>query len=144
MPFTTASEALVAYAAQRSILDAPAGRPGCARPLPRVAPLSAGLRLWRGFSGNSSSDCILVGRFGEPEAAEAFLAQLWPGYQPGRRASQSWLELFGAQGLALRECYLPDNMVTLGRSLLLHTDSSLSDDFVPLRALKGALRQREG
>lgn len=135
VPFTTVADALVAYATQRPILDAAAGRPGCARPLPRAASLSAGLRLWRGFSGNNSSDCILVGRFGQPEAAEAFLAQLLPGYQPGRRTPQSWLELFSAQGLAASECYPPDNMVTLGRSLLLHTDSSLTDDFVPLRAL---------
>lgn len=135
VPFTTVADALVAYAAARPSLDAPAGRPGCARPLPRAAPLSDGLRLWRGFAGNNSSDCVLVGRFGEPTAAEAFLAQLLPGYRPGQRTPQSWLDLFSAQGLAVGECYPPDNMVTLGRSLLLHTDSSLTDDFVPLRAL---------
>ena len=135
VPFTTVDDALVAYAAQRPQLDAPTARPGCARPLPRAAPLSDGLRLWRGFSGNNSSDCVLVGRFAESEAAEAFLAQLLPGYQPGKRTPQSWLDLFKAQGLAAGECVPPDNMVTLGRSILLHTDSSLTDDFVPLRAL---------
>ncbi len=135
VPFTTVADALSAYTAQRSRLDAPAGRPGCARPLPRAAPLTDGLRLWRGFSGNNSSDCVLVGRFGEPEAAAAFLSQLLPGYQPGKRTPQSWLDLFTAHGLAAGECFPPDNMVTLGRSILLHTDSSLTDDFVPLRAL---------
>lgn len=135
VPDTSVAEALSVYAAQPPELAAPAGRPGCARPLLGAAPVADGLRLWRGFSGNNSSDCVLVGRFGEPEAAEAFLTQLLPGYRPGQRTPQSWLDLFRVQGLEAGECYPPDNMVTLGRALLLPTDSSLTDEFVPLRAL---------
>ena len=98
------------------------------RPLPRAAPLTDGLRLWQGFSGNNSSDCVLVGRFGEPEAAEAFLSQLLPGYQPGERTPQSWLDLFKAHGLTAGECFPPDNMATLGRALLLRPRVLLIDD----------------
>lgn len=134
IPFGSVAEALAIYRAGHRGLEAPAGRRGCARPTPSAAPLADGVRVWRGFGGNNSGDCVLVGRFQDAARAEAFLAELMPGFEAGRAFSQAWIDLLRAEGIT-SEGYSPDTMATLGQVVMLHTDTTLADDFVPLRAL---------
>lgn len=134
IPFGSAAEALAIYRAGGRGLEAPAGRRGCARPTPARAPLADGVRVWRGFGGNNSGDCVLVGRFEDAARAAAFMAELVPGFQAGRPFSQAWIDLLRGEGIT-SEGYSPDTMATLGQVVMLHTDSTLADDFVPLRAL---------
>jgi hypothetical protein len=132
----TADDVLRVWRERRAHLLGPAPHSGCARPKRPSAPLADGLRVWQSFSANNSGDCVLVGRFDEVGEAEAYLAELLPGFAPGAPFSDEWKALLGAAGISVQDDELaPDEMGVLGRNVMLHTDSALDDDFPSLRAL---------
>ncbi|MEZ4449055.1 MAG: radical SAM protein [Nannocystaceae bacterium] len=133
--FTTVDEALAIYRRSQDRLAEPAGRRGCARPGPRPPALADGIRVWRGFGGNNSGDALLVGRFDDRAGADAFMAALLPGYAPGRPLPPAWTALLEAAGIDPSRGHSPDTMASVGAAVMMHTDSTLADDFVPLRAL---------
>ncbi|MCB9569525.1 MAG: radical SAM protein [Myxococcales bacterium] len=135
IPFTSVDEALAIYRAAQERLASPAGRPGCARPGAAAPPLADGIRIWRGFGGNNSGDCVLVGRFAEGARAAAFMAELTPSFASGQPLPAAWRALLGAEGIDPEGGYSPDTIAALGPVVMMHTDMTLADDFVPLRAL---------
>lgn len=142
IPFTSVDEALSIYRASQARLAGPAGRPGCARPGPPIAALADGVRIWRGFGGNNSGDCVLVGRFDDDARAAAFMAELLPGFAAGQPISPAWRALLSAEGIDPSAGYSPDTMTSLGPVVMMHSDMALHDDFVPLRALLWRRRGR--
>jgi len=72
----TAADVLAQWSAGQDWLSAPAGRAGCARPGVTAPAVSPGLRVWQGYSGNFSGDCVLVGRFASAEAAKGVAGAL--------------------------------------------------------------------
>lgn len=65
----TADDVIAQWSAGRAWLSQPAGRIGCARPDIAQPTVETGIRVWQGYSGNFSGDCVLVGRFASPEEA---------------------------------------------------------------------------
>ncbi|MBK8257723.1 MAG: radical SAM protein [Polyangiaceae bacterium] len=158
VPVYTADDVLNVWKRERERLLGPAKLPGCARgprghlPMDRgpargAKHLSPGLRVWRGYSGNNSGDCVLVGRFEEVEEADRYLADLLPGWLPGEPFSDAWKERLAHEGIVLdaatRETdegetdseISPQSIAKVGRAVLLHTDMTLEDDFPSLREL---------
>lgn len=132
----------------RRSLDAPSPRVGCHRS--SVPTQNDGIRIWQGFSGNNSGECILVARFDEVAGAERMLADVMPGFEPGRPYSAPWRELFASEGVVgphAANGHMPDELLTVGRTFIARTDTALSDDFPELRALawkRGAAVQAGG
>ncbi|MCC6996923.1 MAG: radical SAM protein [Deltaproteobacteria bacterium] len=136
LPITSADDVLAAWQARRPELLGPAGARGCARPAAPRATLPDGVRIWRGFSGNNSGDCVLVGRFADGDAAQRYLDELLPGFVPGDKYPQPWLDLLAREGIEVAKfSHAPDVMAAVGRSILMHTDMALEDDFAELRTL---------
>ena len=136
----SASDVLRAWREQRERLRAPSPLAGCARARGQTATrLSDGVRVWRGFSGNNSGDCVLVGRFAEVSDAREFIAALLPGFRPGVPFSDEWLALLAEAGIEVSPTpdtpYAPDAIAVSGRTVLLHTDEAADDDFPQLRTL---------
>lgn len=82
LPGATADEIMTAWRLQQPMLTAPAARRGCARALPVASGLAAAppIAIWQSYSGNNSGECVLVATFRELEDAEAYLAELLPGW----------------------------------------------------------------
>lgn len=137
IPVASAEDVLAAWTGRRELLSAPSPLQGCARAgSPRGEALSDGVRLWRGFSGNNSGDCVLVGRFETPEEASAYVEALLPGWKSQCQFSEDWRQLLAAEGIQAGEGeWTPEVMAFAGRTVMLHTDMTLSDDFPSLRAL---------
>lgn len=136
VPVRSADDVLAAWSAERARLLGPAPLPGCARPARRRAELSDGIRIWQGFSGNNSGDCVLVGRFEEIDDARRYIEDLLPGWTPGERYGKEWQSLLEREGI--RPCdgeFAPDSIARVGRSVMLHTDMAAEDDFPSLRTL---------
>lgn len=138
VPVRSAADVLAAWHQQRTFLSAPSTRAGCARNEPRtpkrVDPTP--LRVWQAFSGNNSGECILVATFSTPEAATAVLAELLPGYVPGADYTEPWRALFERERVASKGVGVaPEELMSVGRTLLARTDSAIYDDFPELRAL---------
>lgn len=135
-PVQTPDDVLRVWRAQRASLHTAASRKGCARPGQQAAAVSDGVRIWRGFSGNNSGDCVLVGRFARVEDARRYIADLLAGFEPGERFSAAWKDLLHSEGIALDgdECS-PDVVAAAGTAVMLHTYSAVEDDFPALRAL---------
>lgn len=96
---------------------------GCARPLSGTAEKFTGVRAWQAFSSNNSGDCVLVGQFEEVESAKKFLERL-----------EEMITTPLAEG-ENPTWYDPEHIVASGRTISLHTESAVDDDFTPLRAL---------
>jgi hypothetical protein len=100
LPITSAEDVLTAWTSRRDVLSAPSPLQGCARAgTPRMEALPDGVRVWRGFSGNNSGDCVLVGRFETPEEASAYIDALLPGWHMNSAFSDAWKELLAAEGI---------------------------------------------
>ncbi|MGK4008313.1 radical SAM protein [Sorangium sp. So ce1036] len=136
VPVRSADDVLAVWAAERARLLGPAPLPGCARPARRKARLSDGIRIWQGFSGNNSGDCVLVGRFEELDDARRYIDDLLPGWTPGAPYGKEWQSLLEREGIRLdHDEVAPDSIARVGRSVMLHTDMAVDDDFPSLRAL---------
>jgi MoaA/NifB/PqqE/SkfB family radical SAM enzyme len=148
-PIETAADVLRLWNEEREALARRAPRDGCARAAatapssPRSGPRSdarggASVRVWRAFSGNNSGECVMVARFATVDDAEAYLADLLPGFTPGDAYSPAWRELFGEAGVAtpsIEYARPPDELLGAGRSVFARTRSAAEDDFPELRAL---------
>lgn len=133
---TTADEVIAAWTTNRATLASASSREGCARPASPGSELCDGIRIWRGFSGNNSGDCVLVGRFDELEDAERYVAELTPGFSRGNQYSQDWLRLLAEAGITAEQSETsPESIVRSGATVMLHTDSAVGDDFPSLRTL---------
>jgi hypothetical protein len=137
LPISSADDVLAAWTGRREVLLAPSPLQGCARVnAPRAEALPDGVRIWRGFSGNNSGDCVLVGRFETSEEASTYIEALLPDWEPGDRYPERWRELLAAEGIQPgKEEHSPEVMLSVGRTVMLHTDSTLGDDFPSLRTL---------
>ncbi len=145
IPVASVEDVLAAWTGRRDVLSAPSPLQGCARATSlRADTLPDGVRIWRGFSGNNSGDCVLVGRFETAEEASAYVEALLPDWKPGSHCyPERWRALLAAEGIQASEReYLPEAMVSIGRVVMLHTDSTLEDDFPSLRALLWKRRGR--
>ena len=91
IPVASADEVLAAWHGRREVLSAPSPLQGCARAAsPKAETLSDGVRVWRGFSGNNSGDCVLVGRFETSEEASAYIEALLPEWKSGGLYPERW------------------------------------------------------
>ncbi|MFO0740881.1 MAG: radical SAM protein [Labilithrix sp.] len=129
------AEELLALWRQRE-LGAPSPRAGCHRE--SRATESRGVRVWQGFSGNNSGECVLVAHFEEVAKAEKLLADVLPGFEPGQPYAAPWRELFERERVAgphAKNGHMPDELGTIGRAFVARTDSAMGDDFPELRAL---------
>jgi hypothetical protein len=138
LPVASADDVHRVWRERQAELATATGRGGCARalPRPRRAPVTDGVRVWRGFSGNNSGECVLVGRFEQPEDARRYVEELLPGLVPGEAFSPAWRELLEREGIAIAQHDVaPDAMAAVGRTVLVHTHSAVDDDFPPLRTL---------
>jgi len=102
----TAEQILDIWRARRAELRHASTRAGCARALPLAALRHAQrtvpeVAIWRGFSGNNSGECILVGKFDSNSDAQRFLAELVPSWAPEGEYSAEWRELFERENVAL-------------------------------------------
>ncbi len=135
----TPEDVLAIWRRERDALSAPSPRPGCARAQTKDAPSAAPsneIRVYRAFSGNNSGECVLVGRFDQVEDARRYIDDLLPGFRAGERYSPEWEDLLRAEAIAPGAGeYSPDAMLAIGRSVMLHTDSAIADDFPSLREL---------
>jgi MoaA/NifB/PqqE/SkfB family radical SAM enzyme len=134
VPVATAEDVLSLWRERRSHLMAATPRGGCARAhaRPRDRALPDGVRIWRGFSGNNSGECVLVGRFDEPEQARRYLDDLLPGFQPGQKFSEEWQRLLSDLD---PEGNSPEVMAAVGSTVMLQTEMAPEDDFPGLRSL---------
>ncbi|NMO13477.1 radical SAM protein [Pyxidicoccus fallax] len=137
LPITSAEDVLAAWTGRREVLSAPSPLQGCARAVTqKTETLSDGVRVWRGFSGNNSGDCVMVGRFETSEEATAYVEALLPDWKPGAAYPERWKELLAAEGIPAREGeWAPEAIESVGRMVLLHTQTTLGDDFPSLRKL---------
>jgi len=142
-PGATAAEILAAWRLHQAALAAPSPRRGCARVLPMARPPAAPppIAIWQGFSGNNSGECLLVATFRELADAEAYLAELIPGWTPDAPYSPAWRQLFADEGVAgaaigarYDEDASPRELVTIGRSVMA-VQTGAEDVFPELRAL---------
>ncbi|QSQ18839.1 radical SAM protein [Pyxidicoccus parkwayensis] len=137
LPVQSADDVLAAWMGRQEVLSKPSPLQGCARAgTARAEALSDGVRVWRGFSGNNSGDCVLVGRFDTPEEASTYVEELLPDWTHGGPYSERWKELLAAEGIQTHEQeYSPEMIAAVGRVVMLHTDMTLGDDFPSLRTL---------
>ncbi len=140
LPGATADEILAAWRLQQPMLAAPSPRAGCARTLPLAAIAPPPIAVWQAFSGNNSGECALVATFRELADAEAFLAELAPGWQPDGEYSPAWRALFVAEGvltdrvMSFGDDPSPRELAAIGRSVIA-LQYAAEDAFPELRAL---------
>ncbi len=147
-PIASAADVLRVWSESSAVLARATPRRGCARGGSRsfVPPArGAELRVWRAFSGNNSGECVMVARFVSVEDADAYLAELLPGFVAGEAYSPPWRTLFEEERVStpgLEASVSPDELVRAGRTVFARTRSAPEDDFPELRALawkRGAL-----
>jgi hypothetical protein len=133
----TAADVLAAWADRQEELARPVAATGCARGRDvAAAALDDGLRVWRGFSGNNSGECILVGRFAEAYAASRFVERLMPGFAPERPMAPEWRALLAESGIDVEAGeHMPEALVASGRTVIAYTSVTPGDDFPSLRQL---------
>ncbi|MFP2929845.1 radical SAM protein [Pyxidicoccus sp. 3LG] len=137
IPITTADDVLAGWARRQDVLSTAAPLKGCARAgTARGDALSDGVRLWRGFSGNNSGDCVMVGRFETTKEATDYVEALRPHLNHASLYPESWKELLAAEGIAPgEEEFSPETIASIGHTVMLHTGMTLGDDFPALRQL---------
>lgn len=134
-PVRSADDVLRVWAEERDALLRPSARRGCARPRTTEERHDHAIRIWRGFSGNNSGDCVLVGRFRTSEEARAYAEELLPTLTVGR-FPEAWRQLLAAEKITPDEFeYTPQSIATAGTAVLVHTEAALEDDFPSLRTL---------
>jgi hypothetical protein len=140
----TADEILAAWRMQQPHLAAPSPRLGCARALPlATAPAPPPpIAIWQGFSGNNSGECVMVAKFHDVADAEAYLAELVPGWTPEQAPPPAWRQLFMDEGVVAATTVprdfdgaeTPRELLAIGRSVIaIQYDSG--DAFPELRGL---------
>ncbi|MBK9036711.1 MAG: radical SAM protein [Myxococcales bacterium] len=144
LPGATAAEILAAWRTQQARLAAPSPRVGCARLHPVTAPPAAPppIAVWQAFSGNNSGECVLVATFATVADADAYLAELTPGWVPDGGCSPAWQQLFTDEGVAQvatgtswpSDEGSPRELVAIGASVLA-VQYAVDDAFPELRAL---------
>lgn len=151
IPVETAADVLRVWRTRREALRTPSPRRGCARAvatrgrrLPTPTAAAPPITVWRGFSGNNSGECILVGKFETSAAAEDFVARLIPGWTVDAPYSPEWRALFQAEGVATpalaladaESCdrWAPDHLIAIGRSVIGRTVAP-HDAFPELRGM---------
>ncbi|MCP3143560.1 radical SAM protein [Pyxidicoccus xibeiensis] len=137
IPVASAEDVLASWAGRQEVLSAASPLKGCARAgIARGDRLPDGVRLWRGFSGNNSGDCVLVGRFETTQEATDFVEALLPGFARAQAYSAHWEALLTAEGIQIGEdASSPDSITAIGRTVLIHTGMTVGDDFAALRHL---------
>ncbi len=155
LPGGTAAEILAAWRLEQAALAQPSPRAGCARLLPMASEGEAPppIAIWRGFSGNNSGECVMVATFGAVADAEAYLAELAPGWVRDGDYSEAWRQLFADEQVAVgradddlsyRES--PRELVAIGRTVVA-AKYGLDEVSVELAALawkRGARAVRSG
>lgn len=150
-PVRTARDVLGTYLLQRTALQQPSSREGCARlalaPAMTPPPATPPIAVWQGFSGNNSGECILAAKFSDEADAKAYVDALMPAWSADAQYPAAWRELFAAEKIAIpeyadagispRRC--PEDLGRVGRTVIA-TGSGLDDVFPELRAL--AFRRR--
>ncbi|HEU4536372.1 MAG TPA: radical SAM protein [Polyangiaceae bacterium] len=150
LPGATADEVLRAWRLGRARFAQPAWREGCARthapPAGDGGPAPPPLALWRAFSGNNSGECVMVATFATVPDAEAYLAELAPGWVADEPYSPAWRELFRAERVVDAEALRrrrddddddrtsPRELVAVARTVMAVAYHS-GDAFPELRAL---------
>ena len=143
LPIASADDVLRIWRERRAELLRPSSRDGCARAgAPRaiedvVPPGGTSVRVWRSFSGNNSGECIMVARFATVADADAYLAELLPGYVPDAEYSAAWRELFARERVdtpALEDAEAPQQLLSAGRAVFA-SGYAADDAFPELRAL---------
>ncbi|MBJ6759762.1 radical SAM protein [Myxococcaceae bacterium JPH2] len=138
IPIASAEDVLAAWAQRPDTLASAAPLRGCARAgVPAAASLTPGVRVWRGFSGNNSGDCLLVGRFETAQQASDLVDALALPFDPKRRGyPEPWLRLLEAEGIHVTADETPpEALFSVGKTVMFYTDMTLSDDFPSLRRL---------
>jgi MoaA/NifB/PqqE/SkfB family radical SAM enzyme len=146
LPAATAEQILDIWRSRRAYLAQATQRQGCARRLPQSEPATRRapppVAVWRGFSGNNSGECILVGKFESSEEARRYMAELQPSWAPDGDYSAEWRALFERENVLLARARddgelsgrSPSTLLALGRSVVaLSYDAD--DAFPELRAL---------
>jgi hypothetical protein len=142
-PGATAGDILAAWWQQQPALAAPSPRGGCARTLPTATEPAAlpPIAIWRSFSGNNSGECLLVATFRKIDDAEAYLAELLPGWTPDGAYSPAWRQLFADEGVLAADIdsrfgddASPREVVAIGGSVIA-VQYAADDAFPELRAL---------
>ncbi len=144
LPARTAEEILVGWRARHARMAAPSPRIGCARrdPTPATTAPLARIAVWRSFSGNNSGECVMVATFAAVADAEAYLAELLPGWNAGEKHSAEWVALFAREQVVAPSSEdvvtdwseSPRDLLAIGRSVIaLGYDAD--DIFPPLRGL---------
>lgn len=132
----TAGDIIAAWRSERERLSRSVPLLGCARKSGAAETETDGVRVWRAFSGNNSGECFLVGKFQRAAEAEAFVAELREGFEPGEPISEAWRARFEEEGIRpSAESRMPDTLEAVGRSVLVHTSMAPEDDFPEVRAL---------
>ncbi len=143
LPGATADEIMTAWRLHQPMLAAPAARRGCARALPVANVLAPAppIAIWQSYSGNNSGECVLVATFRELADAEAYLAELLPGWVSEQGFSPAWRELFANEGVLapdvgarLEDEASPRELLAVGRSVMA-LGYAADDAFPELRAL---------
>ena len=136
MPFESAEQAITLWKERRERLSKRAPFSGCARPLDGHATFEEGVRVWQGFSANNSGDCVLVGRFAQAQAAQAFVERVSAVQLANTAYTPELIALLASENITVQPNeFAPDGMAAAGRNVLLHTGSALEDDFPSLRTL---------
>jgi hypothetical protein len=130
-----ADDVLRVWRERQQDLSRPIEVGGCARPAARTPMPHDGVRVWQGFSGNNSGECVMVGRFDTVEEADRYVTDLLPGYDR-MRLSDAWRELLEREGalIGAGADEPPDAIVALARTVMMHTVSP-DDAFPSLRTL---------
>ncbi|MBU8895327.1 hypothetical protein DRW03_15110 [Corallococcus sp. H22C18031201] len=138
IPIASAQDVLAAWAQRPDTLASAAPLRGCARAgAPPAASLTPGVRVWQGYSGNNSGDCLLVGRFESAQQASDLVDALaLPLGSNPRGYPEPWLRLLEAEGIHVTEDETPpEALFSVGQTVMLYTDMTLNDDFPSLRRL---------
>lgn len=141
-PGSTADEILAAWRLQAAALAAPSPRSGCARVLPLTGPAPLPpIAIWQAFSGNNSGECFMVARFHALADAEAYLAELLPGWVPDAPFSEAWGQLFRDEGITTADTPAPYDrdgspreLVAIGRTVI-GVQYAVEDALLELRSL---------
>jgi hypothetical protein len=143
-PARNAAEILGAWRAHRGELLEPSDRAGCARRLPTAPATTPRVAVWQAFAGNNSGECVAVATFETVPDAEAFLAELLPGWDADKPYGDEWRSLFAREKVAkpstLEETRYdgpsrcPRELAAIGRSVIA-TGYDAGDSFPEVRAL---------